>query len=124
MMFSEVESYFYLVLPGHFGFIFDVHVEHFAAMKSPVDQTKQAFRNAEKVFTKRVQRMSDGVLSEEIMALVEQLKKLSQDLGEGSNTEDLRRRSKAIDRKLAIVKEEQVKRAELDSLRKNHLIQL
>ncbi len=41
MMFSEVESYFYLVLPGHFGFIFDVHVEHFAAMKSPVDQTKQ-----------------------------------------------------------------------------------
>jgi uncharacterized membrane protein len=68
--------------------------------------------------------MSDGVLSEEIMALVEQLKKLSQDLGEGSNTEDLRRRSKAIDRKLAIVKEEQVKRAELDSLRKNHLIQL
>ena len=68
--------------------------------------------------------MSDGVLSEEIMALVEQLKKLSQDLCEGSNTEDLRRRSKAIDRKLAIVKEEQVKRAELDSLRKNHLIQL
>ena len=84
MMFSEVESYFYLVLPGHFGFIFDVHVEHFAAMKSPVDQTKQAFRNAEKVFTKRVQRMSDGVLSEEIMALVEQLKKLSQDLGEAA----------------------------------------
>ena len=98
-------------------------LRHTKARKDVIRE-EQAFRNAEKVFTKRVQRMSDGVLSEEIMALVEQLKKLSQDHGEGSNTEDLRRRSKAIDRKLAIVKEEQVKRAELDSLRENHLIQL
>jgi len=98
-------------------------LRHTKARKDVIRE-EQAFRNAEKVFTKRVQRLSDVELSEEMKALVKQLKKLSQDFDEGSNTEELRRRSKTIDRQLAVVKEEQVKRAELDSLRKNHLIQL
>ena len=100
-------------------------LRHTKARKDVIRE-EQAFRNAEKVFTKRVQRLSDVELSEEMKALVKQLKKLSQDFDEGSNTEELRRRSKAIDRKLAVVKEEQVKRAEVHSFakdkRKSHLI--
>jgi len=93
-------------------------LRHTKARKDVIRE-EQAFRNAEKVFTKRVQRLSDVELSEEMKALVKQLKKLSQDFDEGSNTEELRRRSKAIDRKLAVVKEEQVKRAEVHSFAKN-----
>ena len=100
-------------------------LRHTKARKDVIRE-EQAFRNAEKVFTKRVQRLSDVELSEEMKALVKQLKKLSQDFDEGSNTEELRRRSKAIDRQLAVVKEEQVKRAEVHSFakdkRKSHLI--
>ena len=93
-------------------------LRHTKARKDVIRE-EQAFRNAEKVFTKRVQRLSDVELSEEMKALVKQLKKLSQDFDEGSNTEELRRRSKAIDRKLAVVKEEQVKRAEVHSFATN-----
>ena len=100
-------------------------LRHTKARKDVISE-EQAFRNAEKVFTKRVQRLSDVELSEEMKALVKQLKKLSQDFDEGSNTEELRRRSKTIDRQLAVVKEEQVKRAEVHSFakdkRKSHLI--
>ena len=100
-------------------------LRHTKARKDVIRE-EQAFRNAEKVFTKRVQRLSDVELSEEMKALVKQLKKLSQDFDEGSNTEELRRRSKTIDRQLAVVKEEQVKRAEVHSFakdkRKSHLI--
>ena len=92
-------------------------LRHTKARKDVISE-EQAFRNAEKVFTKRVQRLSDVELSEEMKALVKQLKKLSQDFDEGSNTEELRRRSKAIDRQLAVVKEEQVKRAEVHSFAK------
>ena len=93
-------------------------LRHTKARKDVIRE-EQAFRNAEKVFTKRVQRLSDVELSEEMKALVKQLKKLSQDFDEGSNTEELRRRSKTIDRQLAVVKEEQVKRAEVHSFAKN-----